>query len=263
VTPPPVEAVPTNPIPRLPVDDSDPTAALVKRLLKDLKNPTPSYRVVALNSLAEVGPRAKDLAGAGVVVALMDPATSVRVAAHDALGKIDPPVTRHCVTLLVDRQPVNRLQAIRALQSLGPEGRSAVPLLVVIVNEAEVGRGRWGATEQAPAVEALSQIGVDDVDLPDRFVTWMRSRHGDTRIAAILGFPRLKQIGNMTNALNVLCRLTRRDADPNIRLAAVRAIGDFGARAAPAADVLRKATADPDAGIRAEAERSLERIGAR
>jgi hypothetical protein len=94
----------------------------------------PGHLYYALNALAEFGPEAKATIPA-IVPCLRSPAPGVRVAAKDALRKIDPtaeltfPVMAQNLKVLTN-QPTQLAQTLISLEEFGPEAKAAVPAIM-------------------------------------------------------------------------------------------------------------------------------------
>jgi len=247
------------------IAQTEATNAQLKQYIADLHSNVTAKRVTALKSLAELGPAARDEAGARVAQAMMDPDKSVRLAAQDALEKIDPVIAKECLTLLVDHS--HQQPALAAIKASGPEqGKVAVPILLALMNKPDAVSPRSRKTPssgpfRAEIVEVLALIASDDPKMASHFYQWMLSSDRRVQAAAISGMPHIQHIDNYGPVVMRLCQLLRTN-DPNIRYLAARAIGDFGSHASSAEKTLRLATSDPDKRVREEATAALEKIKA-
>ena len=108
---------------------SDPAAtrAVVTALADALKDPDGGVRRAAASSLGAIGPEAVDAIPA-LAATTMDPDPSVRDASIEALGRIGSPAA---VPVLVQalKDPRTASLAVRALGSMGPTARGAIPAL--------------------------------------------------------------------------------------------------------------------------------------
>ncbi len=98
-------------------------------IIKDLKGKAPEKRIAALKKLEKLGKEAFD-AGAHIVeFGLMADNPTIREAAISALENVDPDSYKFIVTILIDNNENNKMQAIRKLAALEKKAKSAVPAL--------------------------------------------------------------------------------------------------------------------------------------
>ena len=109
------------------VTGKKPIAALAKALLSDTDL---SNRVTAADSLAEIGPAAKDAVPA-LIKALRSEDRNTRISAAYALQKIGP-AAESAVPALIEalKDDAIRVDAVSALGAIGPGAKQAVPALL-------------------------------------------------------------------------------------------------------------------------------------
>lgn len=171
---------------------------------------------------------------------------AARIAAADRLGAPDPDRKSEALTgLLVLCEDIDarvRAAAVRGLQELGDS--AGLPALVARIGDGD-------ALVRELAVVALGHLG--GADACQALRTALRSRHAEVRFQAPLSY--LEACAEpQLSALTPLMR----DEDPKVRANTARCLAQFGAGAR--AD-LRRAEADANAGVRAEAALALARMG--
>lgn len=211
-------------------------------LLRGLGEPDPKMRIAAARGLENLGRDAATAAPA-LVRALEDPDRRVRTAAACALGRLDARAEA-AVPVLVrvlkeeGARPIDRRRATVALARLGPLSRPALWILLD------------GLGGQEECAEALAEIGVPAipglVEAMGNADPVVRRRAAAT--LARNGASARSAVDNLTAAL--------KDADPGVRVEAVRAIGEIqGAKALP---LLNSLLGDPVVGEAAAAALCLQ-----
>ena len=98
-------------------------------LLKDLKDKSAAVRQKALEGIAVLGPDAVD-ASEQVLDKLTDKSPAVQRAALDALEKVNPPLYKPMLTVMVDQNLQAKYLAIQQLGKMGPDAKATVPFLI-------------------------------------------------------------------------------------------------------------------------------------
>ena len=204
-------------------------------------------------ALGEIGPGAQ-AAVAPLVAAMADEAIRWRVA--DALGGIGPgaaeavPVLTEAVR---DSSSNVRWRAVKALGRIGPAARSATTALLAALEDAQ------------DNVRAAAALALPKVEPPSQTVlpAYLRAlKDPDSRVrhhaADALG-----RLGPAARDAGPSLVLALGDDDAVVRGVAARALGRIGPAAPGAASrALTQALKDPDAGVRAEAEKALRQVKA-
>jgi len=192
-------------------------------ILRNLTNPDPQVRLLAVEILENLGPDARPQIPP-LVGRLADPNLFVRWAASRALGRINgdplPGEIEALARLVTDCDLSVRLSAASTLESFGPQAGAAVPDLVAAVNSGD-------AEFRVAVLQALGAIRKD----------------GPRAVPAMA-----RELKN---------------PDRRVRRAAALAIRAYGADAAYAEDALRQALRDVDADVRRFASEALLNIPVR
>jgi HEAT repeat protein len=219
--------------------------ALRERIERMLTAREPAVAAMAAYALGQiehrgsVGPLRRALAGETV---------TVRMSAAWALGEIEDPAAAGDLEELVVRDGDRRvrLTAIRALGEI--EARRSLDVLVRVLD------GRDPELSTA-AVEAIGNLDALD-QAPPALVRAAESTHVPLRTAAIHV---LVQIDDPALAPALLTHIT--DADPDIRVHVIEALGELKAQGAVAA--IRRALNDPVPEVRRAAIEALAEISER
>ena len=219
-------------------------------------------RVRAADDLRRMGRRAKG-ATAALCNALFDPATPVKLAALDALKAVNPPVYGPVATLVAPLTEADllfigssgRAEAVAALAKLGADGRAAVPILLWYKPQIS----KPGGWPQVPEVlDALAALAPDEPAVAALLVQSLsKDGYGAARLSAARGLAGVKPT---KEAVAALTTAVRGDPEPDVRLAAVKTLGKFGAEAKAALKVLEGARSDPDQRVREAARDALDKI---
>jgi HEAT repeat protein len=204
----------------------------------------------------------------GLIRALSSRDPAVQSAAVHALGAIGPEAVGPLVRTLETRNRTLRLGAIGALAEIGDA--ASVPALAAMMKD-PVSEVRWqaaialGETGSHDAVAPLLSALGD----PDKYVRYGSAislgkcgflPSGETdqawQHAAVQDWERLRTLGS--SALPPLYNLLR-DTDPQVRVNAVRILGDLGDR--DASEALIRSLGDPDRQVRWEAALASRKCG--
>ena len=216
-------------------------------LVEGLKDPDANNRQMALNSLSTLGqagvdaPEARDR----LIELLEDPDRLTRAYAALVLGHVGadaetvlPALVKH----LADPDSQTRFFVNHSLQQAGPEIVRVLPQLIEALANQDgdlrsnvAGLISMAGAAAKPAVPALTARLAD----PEKNV-----RVWSAYALRCIGVDALP-------ALSELQKLLAHDLEPKVRVEAARAIAAFGPLAGTAADAVRAACADPDADVRA------------
>jgi HEAT repeat protein len=242
----PVEAPASiNPSDELSLRESE---QIVTPFVKDLRHRKIPDRLQAIDALARLGPKAK-AASRPLCESLFDPSVRVRLAAAEALEKVNPTLHRLVIPVLVDKELENRLECVRKIGELGPEGNPAVPVLLWFKDQYPGG---------SLIVEALAAIAPDERSVTAQAAAWLTSdRDPYVRLAAVKALPRMAGARDQVRALVYALRSDSVDA---VRAAAANALGDLGPDGKDVRTALQLAKTDASAQVREAAERALAKI---
>lgn len=222
--------------------DAREAAPFLERALGD---PAPSNDIVCLMALIQITGQ-RDPYAAKIAAFLKHADPLARQAAASALGECDPPAKglwRDLSVCLEDSNAQVRLNAASSLGAIGTRSPEVVSALIHMLEHdksREVRRtaasslGKIGTKAQA-AIPALAKV------LKEAHVESQGNRTGwwvAARSVGRIGGPDAVPV--LTEALN--------NGDPDIRLAAARALGDLGALSRPALPALKQCVNDRFAG---------------
>jgi HEAT repeat protein len=201
-----------------------PDRDLVGDLLRALRHPNVTPRLVALKALARCNTNPPDVLPV-IVPLLNDIDATVREAAAAALGHLgSAAVPALAAALRHDDRHVRR-RAVWALARLGPAAESAVPDLAGALEDAD-------ARTAAGAAQALANLGPAAAGAASDL---MHALHGSSQVLCRLASKALSAIGPA--AVPLLCEGLN-DPDPFVRREAALALGWIGAASAVAVPVL-------------------------
>ena len=239
---PPPAPVPPVPLPAAPADKVAKGRDRLLALVDDLKAKEPADRIKALEAIAAFGPDA-NIIGEQLIEAMVDKTPAVRMAAAEALEKVNPKVYPHVFTLLFG---MDKGRAVGGLEELGSTAAITVPLLLRLRDDPTNPLSTWGAIAAiAPKDKRFTRVvlaAITDRERRDRFY--------------VLQF--LKVIDASTDEkVKVLVTAL---ADGQDMRSVIEALEGFGKDAAPALPLLRKLKFSPDDYIREIATRAIAKI---
>ncbi len=216
-----------------------------------------------------------------------------RVEAAHTLSKLGPKATTALPELIAQ---VNRLKnreleplqeaVIEAIGSIGSPGRAALPSLArasgrsIDIDQAikQTTRDVLAApdnqdlnllvrqTQSADpsirlrAVKAMSLLGRAGAYAKPALLGLLKDPDGDVRRATLTALRLIDPDGKPTDDLVQALLLDLKDANAEVRLQAMRALGRLGAGAAKAASMIEQLLADPDKDVRKAAVETMQRI---
>jgi HEAT repeat protein len=224
------------------------TRALIAKLTAGLKNVKPAERVSACKALGELGAKGK-AASRDLCSALMDSSRQVRLAAADALEKVNPAVAKLAITILIDNNYNARLKAVQRVADLKAEGNPAVPVLLHFKQQSHDG----GAI-----VSALVAVAPEEKQIASLLTTWLvRDTDPGVRLAVARLLPQMEDGKAGIPALIIALKADQSEA---VQIAVARTLGEFGRDAKDAVPVLELAKRASSARLREAAENALDRI---
>jgi HEAT repeat protein len=216
-----------------------------------LKDPDKEIKLIALKSLAKIGPSIRELCFLPLLDVLKDPDPEIRGSATDTLKTIGG-VTAADVLVLSHLLKGSILDArnfaLYALEQLGPLAKEAVPSLVEGIQ-----------TKNDPLrvnmVMVLAKMGPGAKDAIPALAQGMRDNNKDFRSCCSLA---LGKIGEP--AIPVLAELLK-DKDPTVRSLAADGLGEIVSNAKSVMPLIANALKDPDPKVRSSAVAGLGKFG--
>jgi HEAT repeat protein len=242
-----------------------------------------ALRVRAAGALVAADPTSPDVSAA-LVKATLDDDLSVRSAAIEAIGKLNPlpPAALDTLVKLAKSDPKNgpRVAALRAMVNAGPRAKAANAELDAIATGPQPGLALWAQVARAAtdgnlaaaspaiykgltdrniqvrtaAIQALLLLDPKPADLP-ALQKLMKDINDATRAAAATAAGRFGP--DAKDAVSQLRRLLD-DRSAEVRVAAADALGRIGPAAKPAITKLKEQLADPT--VKLAAQRALNKI---
>jgi HEAT repeat protein len=224
--------------------------AAIPRLVLILWKPSQEEKEEAARAIALIGPRPQDLEPMPPYKeGLLGP--SARLDLWITCARIRASRGREAELvgeLLGKRTNVGKPEWAEALGALGPAARDAVPALVRMAREGEIGIGSLEAARALARIDPETAGGLaEDLRSADRVVRW-RAASG---LAAMEPPP-----------ASALPALVKALADPvdRVRWNAAQALGALGREGEPALEPLLSARRDRNRFVRLEARKAMERI---
>jgi DNA-directed RNA polymerase subunit RPC12/RpoP len=284
--PPPEPKPPAQPdrnLPKIEKENKE-TDALVASLRRRLKSLLEADRIEACEGLRKLGAPAK-AASQDLCQAMLDRNAKIGRAAAEALEQVNPEIQRVVMTLFVDKDHLNRLEALRKIKEMKEEGQPATPMVVHHLDAIELklkfslaqrspGSNARGLPSPSAAVspdlvaeavacfEALVEVSKDNPPaLVPVLLKCTKSRDATIRRIAVESLPEMQNIGNRDIVIvRTLVSLLRTDSDDGVKQAAATALGGFGKGSKVAENALRDAKADPCAAVREAATKAYEQV---
>jgi HEAT repeat protein len=224
-------------------------AAAMPVLIKILASPDPGVRWKVANILARIGPDARD-AVMPLIDRLDDPDPFVRKVAAEALGEIRETRPEVISAIKSKLNTSERDSVIRALSKFGAAAAPAVPELIAIVKNSEL-----GPTTHWEAIRTLGKIGPPAHEATPTLVGALKDHEEDVREHAAES---LGEIGATSAVPDLIAAL--QDESPRVRRDAVRSLGQLGAAAKPAIGAIEKLLKDKAEPVQEAAKTALRRI---
>ena len=244
--------------------------SVISYLVKALANNDDNIYVckIAAEALGKIGPTAVKAVFHLVVKALINSNNGVRMAAVDALEKIDPQWRQsewtqntifHFVKALAESNSYsNQLAAANALGQIGPIAVKAVPYLVKTLNSSIYSNVRKAAAY------ALGKIDPTAVKTVPHLVKALASSDNDVRKAAADALKKIDskwpQNKGIQSAIPHLVKALSNSDNNFLRKAMADILGKIGSIAVKAVPHIVKALADSDSDVRKAAADALEKI---
>ncbi|QEL17387.1 HEAT repeat domain-containing protein [Limnoglobus roseus] len=200
-------------------DDDQPSPemkAIIKTALSYLKEKKAEDRVKGADMLAELGENAKGNRR-DLCEALVDKNAKVRVAAADAMKKIDAEACKTALKIIIDRD----YQAVNDLRTVGTKAAHFTPLVLDYLKYTltlKAGTERIGL--MVTAMRALTAIGPDDETANNAVLSGITSTDYTVRLTAVEACTTLTYAKKHTKTL---LKLSQTD-ELTVRLAAIEAL---------------------------------------
>jgi hypothetical protein len=192
----------------------------VKAILRDnwlrLYSKSASERAKAAQVLGELGEQGKPVRRVLCWV-MLDPIESVRVAAADALKKIDPRIQYLAVALVTEQDDFKRRDLLVRIQQLKDDGEPLTPLVATWAGRSSLA-GKVIQLQQE--LTTLSFIATKDRESYKLIFSALSNRDEGVRRSALQALPRMK---HGRQAVPAIIALLQTDTTAN-RLAAIRAL---------------------------------------
>jgi HEAT repeat protein len=240
----------------------------VAALAKALGSDNATDRIRAANELAKLGEAAKPAARALCFAATGD-SQEVRLAALEALDKVQPALVQPITTLLVD--PRNSYQAAQQIAAMGESANPSVPVLIW--------HARQDVTNNAAVdIRALARIGPKDPEAVRAIIGYGQAavgRHEDSRkgskTAALTALGELSENRGTLRQEIVMCLvkvLPQCETEYEFAdfylgsplIAAIKSIGEYGTDAKAAVPLLKNLKLHKQIDVRQAATTALDKI---
>jgi HEAT repeat protein len=223
-------------------------------ILADMVSKDPATRLLAIHAAKTLGPVLQDGLQA-LIRTTKDEDEVVRAAAAQAIGawgeKGDKAVSALCL-LTSDPSKHVRVHAVQALGKIGPKAKECVPLLLKHYS--------GDSSLRRCVLTALDGIGEGAKDHLERIMELI----DDDPINRVLICQALGSVGKgSARAASRLILLLTEDAEPRVRGAAARALGEIGMVTKDVIKALDKASVDPDLEVQGWAEAAKAKLGER
>lgn len=231
-------------------ESDEKSKALLRTLGKSLKSPNITDRINACNAIMELGEKARP-ATRLLCEAILDNNPKVRLAASDALEKVNPNLHAVAVPLIIDKAVEQRIEALRKLHTMSGDASPAIPLVLWYGQHQQDGAGLL-------VVKTLSAIGASDPLVTRQFsIALLNDKEPLIRKEIAKSLPMMAGAKQYVNSLS---QSARSDRDDGVRIASIIALGDIGPDAKSAVKILKQLKTDSSAGVRDAAAKSLARI---
>jgi HEAT repeat protein len=224
----------------------------VRELVTASESKDLNIRYAAVCGLGNVRPP-DDVLVLALLKATGDPNGGIAIPAGSGLSRIGTNALPALTKALESPERETRLQATRALGTIGAPRDEIVPLLLKMLNDRELAC-------RVQAAQSLGTSGLPNPTMVAGLVGALDDSATDVRVAAIQG---LRQGHRMTaKAVPDLVRCLD-DSSPLVRQSAAEALGAIGTPARPALPRLIRAADDEDETVRVAATGAISRIEAR
>lgn len=213
---------------------SQATASSVKELIGQLGSSDAAARLTAIDQLGARGANAAE-AVAPLAALLKDASADVRAHAAQSLGRIGAaakPAAPQLITLLKDDDPLVRRQVVKTLVAIRPGPKVMIPLFIKLMHDSDPGVQMRVLNAVSMAGEAAVP-GLIEALNNDEVAYW----------ACVV----LRGIGPPAKAAVPALAEKLKDPRPDIRLAAVLALGAMKEAALPVVPQIAAALGDEDA----------------
>jgi HEAT repeat protein len=177
---------------------------------------------------------------------------SIRKAANEAIGSVNPKLAGPVAALVNGQNYELRLQGIQQLGQLGPDGVAAVPALLDFLKQAK-------PEDKLAVVQTIGTVGAKDPQVAE-LIAAMALKDPDPTIQNAAAAT-LSKMPNGGSTVDVFLSTLNNDRDPRTRLAAIQGLAAVGrGNASAAAELERLAARDPNPDISAAAKAALRKL---
>jgi hypothetical protein len=167
---------------KLKAGPDDETKKKIKAGIDDLKSPKAAIRETAAKNLGEFGGKANE-ARRPLCAAMNDSSGKVRVAAADALKKVDRELADHAIRLVVEQVVPTK----SALDSLDDHGTALVPLFLALAKAKDP---KAPDSRSSQCIALLSQIAPQEPEFNDLVLSTLAAAgYSETTVAALRVIP--------------------------------------------------------------------------
>jgi hypothetical protein len=110
------------------------TESAIDKLAKDLRNPNRDVRLKAVQKLGQLEGADKDRVSMLLCDAILDPEPTISKTALQLLEDVYPELYKYIVVIVRDKDPFNKIQAIRELSKMGTKARPATRLMHNVIS---------------------------------------------------------------------------------------------------------------------------------
>jgi HEAT repeat protein len=253
----------------VPVTHAADNKAEVADLIKQLKSKKVADRVKAAEGLSKLGPEGKE-ASSALVDALMEKYPVNKEDYLGALEKVNPAIYKPLVTLLVDKNRIDRLKAVEDIGKLGAEGAPCTTALILLFDAERATAEKLNAPSLFCPEIVVALVGVAPQDKRTvQLVVKAISRadpNPKTRANALQAAKKMS-IEPKTLVPALMSATADRNIvvldgmiNFNIPIAAMQMLGALGKEAKAAIPTLNKLKLDSQAEIREAATEALKKI---
>jgi hypothetical protein len=217
---PPLDANPTkdsqSTLPKVQNEPEGPTAetkSILKLNLDNLASPRPADRAKAAAALGELGEKAMT-ARRPLCSAMLDVNEKVRVAAADALKKIDPEIQRLAVAIVINKDRT----AIQTACQLKENGEPLTPLIMDLAKPL-LGVTK-GQSDLGLCIQSLAEIAPDDTAVNKLVLTCLISPNAHYRQVSLNVILKMK---NKKQAVPQLLQIAKSDTE-GLRIKAIQTL---------------------------------------
>ncbi|EDN69458.1 HEAT domain containing protein [Beggiatoa sp. PS] len=238
------------------------TKAVIPHLITILNAGQLHFRRLAAEALEEKGSRAVQ-AIPSLVIVLTDDDSSLRLAAKQALNKIEPQWQQHETIQSIIPQLVNQLfesqktlqktLILSTLKTIEPKSEKTVALLRQALTKNEVSEIR------VAAIDALGKLGQADKAIPELLEALTNDASSQLRVAAIDTLENIKP--TPIKILSYFVKALNKDPSPDVRQIAAKKLGKIDTNPKVLPHLVKALVKDNAVSVRQEVAKALGSMG--